>query len=223
MKKTILAAIVSALGLFCIAAEAAPTYSFVNITNNDAGNAAIGEAQLFVELFDPGPGQINFTFSNIGPAASSITDVYFDDGVLLGIATIINTPGLVEFSQLASPPDLPGGNLVVPPFATTLGFSADSDPPVQPLGVNPGEFLAIIFNLQSGAVFADVVNNLASGALRIGIHVQGFANGGSESFVNNGIVDGDGNGDGKIPAPGALVLVGIGMGCVGWLRRRRTL
>lgn len=223
MKKTILAAIVPALGLLCIAAQAAPTYSFVNITNNDAGNAATGEAQLFVELFDPGPGQINFTFTNTGPAASSITDVYYDDGVLLGIASIINTPGFVEFSQLASPPDLPGGNLAVPPFTTTLGFSADSDPPVQPLGVNPGELLGILFNLQSGTVFADVINNLASGALRIGIHVQGFANGGSESFVNNGIVDGNGNGNGKIPAPGALVLVSIGMGCVGWLRRRRAL
>lgn len=219
MKKKILAAIAVGLGLFCMAAQAAPTYSFTNITNNNAVNAAIGEAQLFVELFDPGPGQINFTFTNIGPAASSITDVYYDDGALLGIASIINTPGFVEFSQWATPPDLPGGNLAVPPFTTTLGFSADSDPPVQPLGVNPGEFLGIIFNLQPGAVFADVVNNLASGALRIGIHVQGFANGGSESFVNNGIADGNG----KIPAPGALVLVSIGMGCVGWLRRRKSL
>jgi hypothetical protein len=219
MKKTILAALIPALSLFCIAAQAAPTYSFTNITNNDVGNAAIGEAQLFVELFDPGAGQINFTFTNIGPAASSITDVYYDDGVLLGIASIINTPGSVEFSQLASPPDLPGGNLAVPPFTTTQGFSADSDPPVQPLGVNPGEFLGIVFDLQPGATFTDVINNLASGGLRIGIHVQGFANDGSESFINNGII----HCDGKIPAPGALVLVSIGMGCTGWLRRRRVL
>jgi hypothetical protein len=219
MKKSIIAAIALAFGLFCVAAEAAPTYSFVNITNNNAGNAAIGEAQLFVELLDPGPGQITFAFTNIGPAASSITDVYFDDGALLGIASIINTPGLVEFSQLATPPDLPGGNTVTPPFMTTAGFSADSDPPVQPLGVNPGESLGIIFDLQPSKDFADVVDNLASGTLRIGIHVQGFPNGGSESFINNGIVDGNG----KIPAPGALILGGIGMGCVGWLRRRRTL
>lgn len=228
MKKSIIAAIALAFSLFCVAAEAAPTYSFVNITNNNAGDAAIGEAQLFVELFDDSypdvdPGQIKFAFSNIGHAASSITDVYFDDGALLGIASIVNTPGLVVFSQLATPANLPGGNTASPPFVTTAGFSADSDPPVQPLGVNPGEFLGIIFDLQADRDFADVVDNLASGALRIGIHVQGFPNGGSESFINNGIVDGNGNGNGKIPAPGALVLGAIGMGCVGWLRRRRTL
>jgi len=216
--KKIIIAIMMAFGLLCAAAEAGPTYSFTNITNNDPGDAAIGEAQLFVELIDL-LSQVQFTFTNTGPEASSITDVYFDDGSLLGIALIINTPGFVEFSQPATPPDLPGGNSVIPPFNVMDGFSADSKTPVQHLGVNPGESLGIIFDLQSGGVFADVVDNLASGALRIGIHVQGFSSEGSESFINNGIVDGNG----IIPAPGAILLGGIGIGLVGWLRRRRTL
>lgn len=222
MKKFTIVAIILAFCSFCAHIEAAPTYSFVNITNNNAGDAAIGEAQLFVELFDLGT-QVNFAFTNTGPEASSITDVYFDDGSLLGIASIINTPTLVEFSQLATPANLPGGNTAIPPFETTAGFSADSDPPVQPLGVNPGESLGIIFDLQGGSTFADVLDDLASGELRIGIHVQGFASTGSEAFVNNGIVDGDGDPNGKIPAPGALVLCSIGAGCLGWLRRRGTL
>jgi hypothetical protein len=220
MKKVTIAAITLAFCLFCAHIEAAPTYSFVNITNNNAGDAAIGEAQLFVELFDLGT-QINFAFTNIGPDASSITDVYFDNGILLGIGSIIITPTLVEFSQLATPSNLPGGNTVIPPFVTTAGFSADSDPPVQPLGVNPGESLGIIFDLQGGGTFNDVIDELASGDLRIGIHVQGFSSRGSESFINNGIVDGDGNG--VIPAPGALVLCSIGAGCLGWLRRSKML
>jgi hypothetical protein len=220
MKKVTILAVTLVFVLFFTRAEAAPTYSFVNVTNNNAGDAAIGEAQLFVELFDLGT-QVNFTFTNIGPAASSIADVYFDDGSLLGIASIDNSDSGVQFSELATPSELPGGNTVSPPFETTAGFSADSDPPVQSNGVNPGEYLGIIFDLQPGAVFDDVIGDLASGELRIGIHVQGFASGGSESFINDGIVDGDDNN--VIPAPGALLLCSIGAGCLGWLRRRRTL
>jgi hypothetical protein len=218
-KKLTIAAIVPVLTLLCVAVKAGPTYSFTNITNNSAFDAAIGEAQLFVEVTDSGA-QVEFTFTNMGPDASSMTDVYFDDGMLLGIASITNTPGLVEFSQFAAPPDLPGGNNAAPPSVTTAGFSADSDPPTQPFGVNPGEFLGITFDLQAGGVFDDIVSDLASGALRIGIHVQGYSSGGSESFINNGIVDG---GNGVIPAPGAVVLGCIGVGVVSWLRRRRTL
>jgi len=44
--------------------------------------------------------------------------------------------------------------------------------------------VVIKFSLASGKTFADVVAALNSGALRVGIHVQAFANGQSESFVN---------------------------------------
>ena len=218
-KKLIIAVVVPVLALFCATVRAGPTYRFTNITNNSALDAAIGETQLFVEVIDLG-GQVEFVFTNTGPQASSITDVYFDDGMLLGIASIANTPGLVEFSQFAAPPDLPGGNNAAPPFATTAGFSADSDPPTQPLGVNPGEFLGITFDLQAGGLFDDIVSELASGTLRIGIHVQGYSSGGSESFINNGIADG---GNGVVPAPGAVLLGTIGVGVVSWLRRRKAL
>ncbi len=226
MKRQLILMVLLALGMLCTSTKAGPTYSFTHIVEPGDGavqlaDGAIGEAQMFVELVDLGS-QVEFVFTNIGPELSSITDVYFDDGTLLGIAYINNTAGLVEFSQLATPPDLPGGNLVVPPFVTTTGFSADSDPPVQPLGVNPGEHLGIVFDLQAGGTHQDVVDDLASGILRIGIHVQGFASGGSEAFVNNGIFD-PGNGNGVIPAPAAILLGSIGVACVGWLRRRRTL
>jgi len=218
MKNLVIAAFVLALGVFCVDVEAAPTYSFVNITNNDAGNAAIGEAQLFVELLDPGSSQVTFMFTNTGSEASSITDVYFEDGSLLGIASIDDSLPGVEFSQYATPLDLPGKNNATPPFETTAGFSADSDPPVQPYGVNPLEWLGITFDLQTGRSFDDVVTDLATGTLRIGIHVQGFGNGGSESFINNGE-----HCNGKIPAPGAVILGSIGISCVNYLRRRRKL
>jgi hypothetical protein len=211
--------IVRWLGLCALAAPlvlAAPasalTLGFYCITGSIAGDCDIGEAQLTVDVTDEGGGQVRFTFDNTGPDDSSIADVYFDDGALLDIASIVNGPG-VSFSEVATPGNLPGANNVSPPFQTTQGpggqFSADSNPPVQPNGVNPGETLAIIFDLQLGKTFADVLADLASGALRIGIHVQGYESGGSESFVNN-----------PVPEAGAVLLLAGGLALAA--RRRRT-
>jgi hypothetical protein len=194
-------------GACSASALATVTYSFNNITANSLADAAAGEAQCFVDVDPVGATQVSFTFRNNGPLAMSITDVYFDDGTLLGIASVVNFPG-VSFTQGASPPNLPGGNLASPPFVTTAGFLADSNPPAQPNGINPGEQLQIIFDLIGGNTYADTIDALDGGsALRIGIHVQGFAGGGSESFINN------------VPTPGSIVLLGLG-GLLASRRRR---
>lgn len=189
----------------------AVTLDFDCITNLNASSCAAGEAQLSVEVLEDDLGA-RFVFTNDGPVASSITDVYFDDGTLLGIAAIDNGPN-VSFSQDASPPNLPGGNNASPPFEVTAGFSADSDAPVLANGVNPGESLAILFYLQGTGTFADVLEELADGRLRIGLHVQGFggSGGGSESFVNLPTV----------PVPAAFWLLASGIGVLSTAARRR--
>lgn len=213
MKKGfILFVIFSALAV-CGSASAT-TIRFECITDNLPGDAMIGEQQLSVEIHDLGVDGVLFEFLNVGSDACSITDVYWDDGSLLDIAGLIDaddgTGGHtdVDFSELAAPPDLPGGNDASPPFTVTSGFSADSDPPPSHNGVNPAEWLGVRFSLQAGKDYQDVLDDLESGALRIGMHVQDYDSGGSESFVST-----------PLPEPASMGLLLVGG--LGLLRRRR--
>jgi hypothetical protein len=206
-------AVLFALSMLCLPTQAGVVYSFKHIVEEGDGpielaDGAIGEAQLFVEVVEFGTNQVLFTFTNTGPKPCSITDVYFDDGALLDIASINDSCVGVSFAGGASPSNLPGGANLSPHFVAS--YSADSDPPVQHNGVNPQEWLGIAFDLREGKSFGDVTGGLGSGELRIGIHVQGFESCGSESFVNNGMV----------PEPSTFALIGLGLSATVCRRRR---
>lgn len=221
------AAIFAAVVVAAPEARAGFVYTFRNITNNNATDAGT-EGQYKVTVSDAGLSEgkvlVDFKFENAGPAASSITDVYFDDGTLLELWTITNGPGVL-YDKGAKPKDLPGGQNLLPPFQATVGFTADSDSPVQINGVNPGEWVVVQFRLFAGKTFQNTIDALngplgQGDDLRIGIHVQGFQGGGSESFVN--ISD---YGPNVVPEPGTLTLAAcalLGCGVARWRRRRRA-
>lgn len=197
-----------ASGILLLATSAqALTLGFDNVTANDLGDAAIGEAQLSVEVSDLGGGQALFRFVNAGPEASSITDVYFDDNAsaLSGLASIDDSGSGVSFSANATPSNLPGGAGI----SFLADYSADSDSPIAALGVNPGEWLGIAMNLTGS--YADLEAALLSGGVRIGIHVQAFASQGSESFVTK-----------PIPEPASMAFFGLGSVVVGAAVRKRV-
>ena len=201
--------LLSLLALGIAPQSRAVTIGFDCLTGNNLGDCAIGEAQLTVNVTDLGGGIVQFHFKNAGPLASIISEVYFDDGSLLALSAVIDGPG-VDFEPDATPPNLPGGEEAVPPFEVTEGFLAESVPSASKNGVGPSEWLKIQFTLQGGQTFADVIDELETGELRIGIHVIGFASGGSESFINP-----------PIPEPGTAALLAIGLVALG-LRRRAS-
>jgi hypothetical protein len=162
-------------------------FSFtISCSNTSATNVTDGASQLFVRVQDVGGGKVEFQFINAGPKAMAISEVYFDDGHLLGISAITNGPGVV-FLPGANPGNLPAGNSCSPQFHVTAGFLAEADNPPPKKGVGPGEWLKITFDIKPGKTFDDIVADLGNRSLRIGLHVIGFANGGSESFINSPI------------------------------------
>jgi len=232
IRQTLAVSVLAAASLFLsnaafAVASSTYSYSFVGVTNTSSANTASGVASLAVEVIDLGysserqTDQVAFKFTNA--SSSSLTDVYFDDGTLLGIASITDSGNDVAFSdQGVAPPSLPGGENLNPDFITTAGFSADSNPPVILNGVTSGEWLTIIFDLKSGQTYASVLNALAlpnnggTGDLRIGLHVQSFSNGGSESFVNS--PDGVAS---PVPEAQTTAMMLAGLGLVGFMNARR--
>lgn len=197
------------LSVSCANVASAATFGFACITNNLATDCAIAEAAFTVEISDGGPGFVDFTFTKSGTDAANLSEVYFDDGSLLGLSSISSSLGVEFTGGSASPPDLPGGNSISPPFNVTAGFLAQADNPAPMKGVNDNtDWLTITFELISGATVADTIAAMGS-SLRVGIHVIDFAGGGSESLIA------------PVPVPAAVWLFGSALGALGWIRRRK--
>jgi len=228
LKKLAVYLALATLCFLCTPALANVTFSFYGVSNNNPANIATGQSQLFVDVIDRGPGQVLFMFRNEGDPADPldacyIKSIFFYDGKLLNIASLIDSDdGVggdagVDFTEDATDPiGNPTGDMKKLVAGYQLDFldGADQDGSQgsNAFGVDPGEWLGVLFNVNGN--WEDIRDGLLDHSIAITLKVQGFYyDDGSESFANNGV----------IPAPGAILLGGIGVCLVGWLRRRRTL
>lgn len=165
------------------------------------------DLDMYVAVFGVGAEpQVHFGFHNNSSIQSSIARIYFDDGSLLGIAYITEGPG-TYFGYPVSPGDLPGGDLLEPPFETSREFCIGGDPPPSHNGIEPGEWVQISFDLVGGGTVAGVIDELNTGVLRIGVHIIALPDGSSESAL-------------AVPEPATLLL--LGLGTLALLRKRRA-
>lgn len=207
---------VVAMSLFAVGAAHAASVdvSFTRISSN----ASVNVESQFLATATTVAGDtsvVDFIIRNNVGVASSISEIYFDNGAvssLFSTGSIVEQVGTNFVFGSASPPDLPGGDSLTHPFNVTVSFLADAKGNPN-IGVNTAtDLVRIRFALLGGVMFDDVADALADGSLRIGFHVRSIGEDeDSDAFVSTSIV--------PLPGPGALGTAGL-LAALGVRRRR---
>lgn len=231
------------LGVVCpVQAGYKINFQAVNPHINNPVNIQTAADQISAEVFDVGRDEsgntiAQFLFKNIGPKASALSEIGFEDGTLLarGTAaggyidaggTLVVDSTRVSFAEQKNYPNF-GFQ-----FDTSSLFSIGANNPAPNDGLNPGEWLAVKYTLQTGKTYQNLLDALEAGkdgrdpdpnnpgrytSLRLAIHVIAFGDGGSEKLLYSP----QPQNPNPVPAPPAIVLAGLGVICIGGFARLR--
>lgn len=189
---------------------------FSRITSNANENVE-GQFNLRIETVVGDTSVVDFTFTNNVGIASSISEIYIDNGSptgeVLDSGSIFAQSGTNFVWNSATPPDLPGGNSLGDPFDVTPGLLGDAQGNPSN-GIDAfGEFLTVRISFQAGKAFADILDGLLDGSLRVGLHVRAIGSEEeSDSFVNDPPL--------IVPMPTTAALASLGLLGMGVRRRR---
>ena len=149
------------------------TYGFNNITNNSATNAATGQSQIAVQVFDCGINLVSFKFTNTGLEDCVITEIYFQGGSIFEFDSIDESLPGVDFNEdevgSTSPGNLPGGKSIDQQFIATPGFSIEPVNPGPKWGVGSGEWVEIVYSLQPDKMYENIIEELDNADLHCGV------------------------------------------------------
>jgi hypothetical protein len=188
------------------AASAVELTPFDCITDNDAGDCAIGESQLSATIVESGHDAL-LTIVMTGDDDAVVEQLFIESSVVRHITFLGSTElGTVSFGSGALGGNLPGGNPVG--FDEAVNIAALPDAPLNGIGRHPQDDVSA----QAGAFLLDLgcssFEDLLAD-LRIGVHVIGYASGGSESFTAT-----------PVPEPGTAALLAAGLIGLAFAQRR---
>jgi len=198
VKSLLAVAGVAAVSAVSAAPASAITFSFGNIAGGDTpGDDYVNS---FTYTVTNQGSAVRFDIFNSGNVAAPnmfISKVFFDDNGYLSAPSLYGTNvGEVSFSGGPSNDQLPqGGNN----FTTDYAFSRN------PGSGNVGGIQgAESFPVSFRGNYNNVIAALNSGALRVGLHVQGLPNGQSDSFISSNTQD--------TPEPLTMLAAGAAVG-----------
>ena len=200
-----LLAVAGVAALSAVSAAPASAFGFGNIAGGDTPGDAYKSSFTF-DVLNQGS-SVLFKIKNSGNAAAPsmfIRQVFFDDnGYLSNPVVNFGNVGTVNFEDNNGNDQLPqGGNN----FTTDYAFSRDGG---NGNGVQAGETLGVRFT----GNYNNVIGALNSGALRLGIHVQGLPNGASDSYISTNTQD--------TPEPLTMLAAGAAVGFGTMFKKQR--
>jgi hypothetical protein len=206
MKFKLIAFVVAGLVTTAVQAD---MFGFSTITTNAPNREAIAD-QLYMDAVTVDAFSSSVMFTNVGPASSSISEIYFGTDLTTLDLNIQGwsscSPGVVFDISGASPPNPPGYQDFSFWWSVTVA-SAESQEPGSQNGINPYECLMLDLSYTSGSTFSEL---LQSGEVQVALHVVDIGEN-SDTFVNTTTI---------IPEPASAMLIGVSLSLGIFIRRR---